>query len=174
MDLVGKHYAFPTEMVDTLAQLGSVQATPSPAFYTAVNVSIVWVAAPLAALLSRKRPLLGFGMIGLLVINSFLHIMPLFIKGYNAGLLTALVIFIPASFWIIKQNFGKNGAFPKAAMWAIIGVNAILHIILVGSIQLFVKGVIGSELLVIIQLLNAAIWFIGILAVDKKWVKTIA
>ena len=68
---------------------------PSNAFYLAVNLSTVWVAAPLAAILSKRHPLVGLAGYSVMAINFLTHIGAFIVGGYNPGLLTAVVFFLP-------------------------------------------------------------------------------
>lgn len=94
-DLTGAHNGFPSAMAVIFGQ------PLAEYFFLTVNFSIVWIAAPLAAWIGRKKnwPVLATGMAGLMFINGFTHIISGFVGGYNPGLLTTLVIFIPITFW---------------------------------------------------------------------------
>lgn len=56
VDALGRHYEFPIQMSQMFA--GAINVPPN-AFYLAVNISIVWLALPLAALFSKRHPLVG-------------------------------------------------------------------------------------------------------------------
>ena len=56
IDLLGQTYAFPANLNKMFSS--AVQAPPN-AFYLAVNISAVWVAFPIAAVLSKRHPLVG-------------------------------------------------------------------------------------------------------------------
>lgn len=76
---------------------------------------MLWAAAPIAALLSRRHPLVGLAIFGVIFINLFFHIMPLVAgAGFGPGTLTAIVLFIPVSARIIYACFGTGRLGYKA------------------------------------------------------------
>lgn len=109
IDLLGRRHAFPDALCSTLG-LGRYPACPVPAsFFVAVNLSLVWVAAPLAALLSRRHPLVGLAFYGLLFTNGMTHLAPMLLgRGYNPGALSAVLLFLPLFFWVASSCFGPG------------------------------------------------------------------
>ena len=87
-------------------------------------------------------------------------------SGYNPGVLTSLVLFLPSSFWIASVCFGKQGLpflkqrLPYSALAFIVADGVILHIVLMGSAILFLHRVIGPSLLTTVQILNAVLFFL--------------
>ena len=80
-----------------------------PAFYLAVNISLIWIAAPIAALLKRKHPLVGFIFYGLLITNGITHVAPMILgRGYSPGTLSAILLFFPGFFWTAHACFGPG------------------------------------------------------------------
>jgi len=66
------------------AEICSVLTLPAPpdcpipaAYFLSVNIPLIWVIAPIAALLSRRHPLVGLAFYGVIFVNLFFHIMPL-------------------------------------------------------------------------------------------------
>lgn len=155
IDLYGRLHEFPNTMATILHTASSPGGLPPNAFFTAVNLSIVWAAAPIAALLSPRHPLIGLSMYGIMFVNALSHLVPLVTGiGYTPGLLTAMVLFLPLSAWIVRASFGPNKLSYKA-MIVIIAISVIAHIILLGSAILYTKAVIGSHAVVSIQVVNA-------------------
>jgi len=78
---------------------------PIPAaYFLSVNIPLIWVVAPIAALLSRRHPVIGLAFYGVIFVNLFFHIMPLLAgTGFGPGTLTALVLFV----LFINGNLGS-------------------------------------------------------------------
>ena len=164
IDLLGRTHEFPDALCTNLG-LAAYPACPiPPAFFLAVNISLFWIAAPTAALLSRRPPLIGFAMHGLLIANGVAHVVPMLIlgRGYNPGALSAITLFFPEFFWAAHACFGP-GRIPYKGLGAIVLTGVIVHVILIGSVFAFVGGAIGGGVLVSLQILNA----IGFLAVPR-------
>lgn len=159
IDLLGQSHAFPPSMCATLGQQAYPLCPIPPAFFLAVNLPLFWVGAPIAALMSRRHPILGLSFYGIIFINGLAHIGALARVGYNPGALTAAVLFIPISIWVARVCFGKD-ALPYAGLLLIVADGVILHVILIGSAILFLHGVIGPSALTTIQVLNAVFFFL--------------
>jgi hypothetical protein len=87
--------------------------------------------------------------------------------GFGPGTLTALVLFVPISAWIIHTCFGAGRL--SYNVLALIFVNGVIfHIILTGPLMLFINGNIGNGALVVTQLANAVL-FLLIPWVGEKW-----
>lgn len=155
IDLLGRVHAFPAQLCMTLAQGPYPDCPIPPPFFPAVNISLIWVAAPLAALLGRRHKLVGLSFHGLLFTNALVHLVP-FLRGgeYNAGTLTALVLFLPLSIWTAFACFGA-GRLPIRGMVLLVAAGAIAHAVLMGSVFLFLRGAIGGTPLILIQVANA-------------------
>src|SRR5690606_21587615 len=87
IDAQGTPYAFRGFLCATLG-FGDAAACPIPeAFITAVNIPVVWLAGPVAALLGRRRPALALAFFGVPAVNAVAHIAPAVADGgYNPGL----------------------------------------------------------------------------------------
>ena len=168
-DLLGNWHSFPDALCTSLG-LPVYPACPiPPAFYLAVNLSLFWIAAPLAALLSRRHQLVGFAIYSVAFTNTFAHIMPALVSGraYNPGLLTAVVVFLPLSVWVGYACFGKARLSYQAMAWLIF-CGVILHAILAVSVIMFVNAHISSTTLVRVQIVNAGLLFL-FLALGEHW-----
>ena len=104
----------------------------------------------------------------MIFVNLFFHIMPLLAgAGFGPGTLTALILFVPISAWIIHACFGTGRLTYKAL--ALIFVNGVIfHIILTGPLMLFINGNLGSAALVGTQLANAVL-FLLLPWVGENW-----
>ena len=168
VDALGRHHAFPDALCTNLG-LAPFPACPvPPAFFLAVNLPLFWIVAPLAALLARRHPLVGLGIYGVIFINALVHIAPMLTgAGYNPGALSAIVIFLPLSLWVAHSCFGKGGLSYKAlALLAASGVA--LHVVLMGSMKLFIAGMITAPVLILAQVANAGLVLL-ILWLGEKW-----
>lgn len=159
VDLLGVHHAFPNSLCTTLGQPAYPGCTVPPAFYLAVNLSLIWVAGPIAALLSRRHPLVGFAFYGVIGVNGMTHVVPVILgRGYNPGFLTGLLLFLPSFIWLPRSQFGPGRLLPYKGLAAIVFGGVLLHIILIASVLLFLHGLLGGDLLVAIQVLNSALF----------------
>lgn len=168
IDIYGRLHEFPETFATILNTANSVGGTPPNAFFTAINLSIVWVGAPIAALLSRRHPLIGLAMYGIMFVNALSHIVPVLTGiGYTPGLLTSIVIFLPLSGWCAYACFGRH-QLSYAAMFTVILVSIIAHTVLLGSAMLFINGVISSDVVVFIQVINGGLVLL-ISWLAEKW-----
>jgi hypothetical protein len=159
VDLLGQFHAFPHFMCAMLAQ-PPYPSCPIPApFYLAVNLPLFWVGAPVAAILSRRHPILGLSVYGVIFVNALTHLGAFLRSGYNPGVLTALILFLPVSFWVARVCFGEHG-LPYGGLAFIVADGVLLHVVLIGSTMLFLHGVIGRAVLTGIQILNAILFFV--------------
>jgi hypothetical protein len=159
VDLLGQFHAFPYSMCATLGQL-PYPFCPIPApFYLAVNLPLFWVGAPVAAILSRCHPIIGLSVYGVIFVNALTHLGAFVRAGYNPGVLTALILFLPISFWVARVCFGKRG-LPYGGLAFIVADGLLLHVVLIGSTMLFLHNLIGRSALTGIQILNAILFFV--------------
>jgi hypothetical protein len=158
IDMFGRVHAFPDALCTTL-RLGAYPDCPvPPAFYLAVNIALIWVAGPLAALLSRRHALIGYSFFGLEVTNGMAHVVPMLLgRGYSPGTLSAILLFFPLFIWVARTQFGA-GRIPYKGLAAIVFAGVVCHAILIGSIFAFLGGLIGATVLVALQIVNAAVF----------------
>ncbi len=158
IDLLGQHHAFPDALCTNLGQPPYPACPVPPAFFLAVNLSLIWVAGPIAALLVRRHPLVGLVFYGVIGVNGMTHVVPLLLgRGYNPGFLTGLLLFIPLTIWTARTQFGP-GRLPYKGFAALVATGVLVHVVLMGSVLLFLNGAIGGETLVAIQVLNSALF----------------
>jgi hypothetical protein len=166
VDLRGQFHAFPHFMCAMMAQPPYPSCPIPPPFYLAVNLPLFWGGAPVAAILSRRFPLLGLSVYGVIFINALTHIGAFVHSGYNPGVLTALILFLPLSFWVAKVCFGKRG-LPYGALAFIVADGVFLHAVLMVSTILFLHGRIGPAVLTDVQVLNAVLFFVFAWIADR-------
>ncbi|QHN04158.1 HXXEE domain-containing protein [Granulicella sp. WH15] len=159
LDLLGQFHAFPHFMCAMLAQPPYPSCLIPAPFYLAVNLPLFWVGAPVAAILSRRDPILGLSVYGVIFVNALTHLGAFVRSGYNPGVLTALILFLPISFWVAKVSFGKHG-LPYGGLTFIVADGILLHIVLIVSTMLLLHGVIGRATLTGIQVINAILFFV--------------
>ncbi len=167
VDLLRRFHAFPDTMCATLGQ-PHYPLCPIPApFYLAVNLPLFWVVVPVAALLSRRHPILGLSIYGVIFVNALTHLGAFARAGYNPGSLTALLLFLPISLWVAEVCFGKQG-LPYGGLAFVVAEGILLHAVLIGSTMLFLRGVIGRAALIGIQIVNALLFFV-FAWIAEKW-----
>jgi len=139
-----------------------------PLYFVAVNVTAFWVAAPIAALVSRRHPLVGLAVYSIIIVNVFFHVLPLVGGvGYGAGTLTALVVFIPLSIWVVRACFGP-GRMSYGALALLVVGGVVMHAILTAPMLLFLRGSIGSTPMILAQVVNPFVLML-ILWFGERW-----
>ena len=168
VDARGATYAFRTEMCRNFG-FPDVQACPIPfSFVTAVNISVVWLFGPATALLGRRRPELALAFFSVPFFNTLMHLGPAAAKGaYNAGLLTAIAIFLPLSLWafhiaLVRYRLGWR------AVIATIVAGIVFHAIMIGSLPVFLAGGIGVFVLDAIQVINPALILLIVMYLGRR------
>jgi len=159
IDLLGRPSAFRAYMCGTLGYRGpDLSACPAdPVFLFTVNVGTVWIASVVGALTARRRVMVGFCGIAIPLVNAAVHILPALLRGaYNPGVATAAFIFVPFTAWVL-HTFLRQGLVdpPRVALAVVLGIA--LHVSLIGSLFAASAGVIGRDLLLAIQPLNALV-----------------
>ncbi|HZS53291.1 MAG TPA: HXXEE domain-containing protein [Bryobacteraceae bacterium] len=160
IDLLGRTHQFPNALCSTLGIAPYPACPVPPPFYLAVNISLIWVAGPIAALLSRRHRLIGFVFYGVIIINGVTHVAPMVLgRGYNPGAITALVLFLPSFVWVARTCFGP-GRISYKGLAVIVATGVIIHVVLIGSVLSFIRGAMGDTALVSIQILNAILFLL--------------
>jgi len=165
IDALGHRLSFPAALCANMRLPPYPDCPMPPAFFVAVNIPLFWVVGPIAALLSRRHPLVGFALYSVISVNAVVHVVAAVATGtpYNPGLLTAALFFIPLSAWVARTFFGR-GRLSYRAMPLIVVWGVVLHAFLIAPTFLFVNGKIGEPVLVWSQIVNAALlllifWF---------------
>lgn len=155
IDAEGAAYAFYGKLCATLGY-PQADACPIPvSFITAVNVSAVWLAGPLSALLGRRWPAIALSFFSVPFVNLFAHAGPAVVQGtYNPGLATAILFFAPLSLWAFSVALTRYRLGWRAVIATVVA-GVVLHAVLLGSLKAYLAGAIGLDLLVVIQVANA-------------------
>jgi hypothetical protein len=158
IDVKGQAYAFRASLCATLGFPESTSCPIVPRFITAVNIPAVWIAGPISALLGRRWPVIALSFFSVPFANAFAHLAAAVAQGtYNPGLLSAIVLFVPLSLWAFAVALQKLPGIGVRAVLATMLAGVAVHGVLLGSIFAYVRGWIGFELLVLIQILNPAL-----------------
>jgi uncharacterized protein with HXXEE motif len=114
------------------------------AFYPVVNIALMWFGAPLAAYLFRRNVLIGLSFWGLLFANGLVHTAGGIAQGgYNTGLWSAALLFVPLSLWVIYAS-AIRGPYSGKVVGVSYAAGALTHVLLFMGYGLFKNGVIGS------------------------------
>jgi len=145
----GVGHAFPDELCSALGQPPYPGCAIPPLFYLAVNISLVWIAAPVAALLSTRFPLVGMGLWGVIAVNALVHIGPsIATLRYDAGVLTSFVLFVPLSVVAARAVLIR---YRRVALLVLVFAGMLMHAVLGGGLMLFLHGEIPAWVLVAAQ-----------------------
>lgn len=157
----GVQHAFPDSLCAFLGQPGYPGCGIPTAFYLVVNLPLVWVAGPAAALLSRRFPLAGLALWGVVGVNAIVHIVPAIVQGqYDPGLVTAIMLFIPLTVMTAIAAIGRRGPYRRRAGLVLVAAGALMHVVLAGSALLFLGGAIPEWMLLAAQPLVIAVGFL--------------
>lgn len=168
VDAQGTPYAF-RGLLCAVSGFAGQAACPIPeSFITAVNIPVVWVAGPVAALLGRRWPAMALGFLGVPAVNAFAHIGPAVATGsYNPGLLTAVLLFLPLSlraFRIAARRPDLGWRLVAAALVCGVAVHAVLML----SLRAYLAGWLGEGALLAVQILNPAIPILLVAAAMRR------
>jgi hypothetical protein len=163
VDLLGRTYAFPTVMCSLFGYASAAACPVPPVFFTSVNVPMFWLVGPVAALLSKRHPLVGLTLYSVTSINFVVHVAAGIATGaiYNPGWFTAVFLFLPLTAWTVHALFGPGRLSYKALAY-LLGWGVFVHILIAVSILPLMKGVIRTAAPAItVQLVNAALLIIA-------------
>ncbi len=157
IDGEGRYYAFRAFLCAGVGFTDPKTCLVPYSFITSVNIAAVWLAGPAAALLGRRCPALALSYFSIPFINLFAHVGPsLANAAYNPGEATAIVLFLPLSLWAFHVALTRYRLGWRAIIATVVA-GIVLHAILMGSLIAFLRGLIGSDVLDVIQYLNPAI-----------------
>jgi hypothetical protein len=148
IDLTGVLYAFP-KMSESILETGF-----SGAYYMAVNFSFIWLIFPIAAALSRKYRAMPLGMAAFMFINGLGHIASIATQGYNPGVFTSIVLFMPIAIWTFYICIAKE-KIKYIALVVAICVAILATILLLVSTKIYV--VAGTLVSIIFIVFSAAL-----------------
>ena len=128
IDIFGNEQAFTTFMF----QLNGARI--GEAAFLCCNLGLVWVAAPLAAVLVQKGyHRMAAGMACIELVNGLGHILQAINLGcYNPGLLNSAVLCLPVGIWTLYALYGK-AKFPKIDMLWLFLAAVFAHVVLVAG-----------------------------------------
>lgn len=170
VDLLGRAYAFPPSVCGMFGFRDLADCPAPTSFFTSVNVSMFWLAAPAAALLSKRHPLVGLAIYGVMAVNLVAHVVGGLGAGtvYNPGWLTAVALFLPLTVWMAHVVL-RGDRLSHAALIFLAASGVVLHVILAGSLILLMKGrEEDSAPILWIQLLNASL-LVGAPWLAERW-----
>ncbi|MFD0897397.1 HXXEE domain-containing protein [Loigolactobacillus binensis] len=155
IDLTGRSYGFPQSIAELAGK------APGGMFFVAVNITMFWIAGPLAAVLARYKgsKMLASAMASIMFINAITHTLPAIItKSYDTGLLTALIIFFPITLWTYYVIFIRTNKNYRALCTSI-SLGLFYHIMLFVSILgLFKPGIAGTNIVALIMFFGAFLY----------------
>lgn len=137
VDLFGQTYAFYGYLNAFLSGLtGSESGTEfmSPTSIFVINTSLVWLVGSLGIWLGRDHIFATLCMAAIVVVNAVSHIAASFIGGgYNPGLLTGIVIFVPLGVavyvWLARAHLASIRQILLSILWGLIA-----HVIMIAGI----------------------------------------
>ena len=93
-----------------------------------VNIGLVWLPVVLAMLFPENLRWLGLAWIGVTLVNAITHIVALVrLKSYNPGLVTAVVLFLPFTIWVLVREMSA-GALSGRQILLILIAGVLLHV----------------------------------------------
>jgi len=166
----GVVHAFPDSLCELLGQADYPGCGIPPVFFLFVNLPLVWVAGPAAALLSRRLPLAGLTLWGVIGVNAVVHIVPAIVRReYDPGLVTAVVLFVPLTAMVVSA---VRRVYLRRAIPLLLGMGALLHAVLAGSLVLYLRGVIPEWLLLAAQPGVIALGYAVVALAERRLVRT--
>lgn len=98
-------------------------------FFPYVNITAMWVFAPIAALLAKRSPAVGLSFYGFMAVNALTHVASTFAMGTgilsNPGNVTGIFLFIPLTAWTYyvcaKGAFMDGRGFAACILGGVIG-----------------------------------------------------
>lgn len=104
--------------------------------YLGCNIPFVWITGPVLAVLSRRYPALCGAMPLFALVNGLGHVAQLPNVGYNPGVATSIVLFIPLGIYTIYAFYGKRKMFSWKTLWLTLGVAVVYMVCIMGCIGL--------------------------------------
>jgi hypothetical protein len=155
VDLLGHRYAFLGFLCEALRRSGT-DCPATPTFVFSVNVLACQFAFVLAFAVRRTRPLVAACVWGIPLVNIVPHVLAaLAFRRYDAGLLTAVVLFLPGCIWMLRTVI-RSGVVPAESIWRIVATGVLTHVVLISSLFLREGGLLSAEWLFILNAVNGA------------------
>ncbi|MEO0509260.1 MAG: HXXEE domain-containing protein [Verrucomicrobiota bacterium] len=151
VDLFGNHYAFRPYLNSLLTErFGFENETGGPlsdAGVFVINTSLVWLVAALAIWRAPGHAFPALCLASIVVVNAVSHLgAAILTLGYNPGLLTTVLLFIPlglsAYIWSLRSGSCKPREVAASLIWGLLGhVVMIVGMIASGSLGIFPESV---------------------------------
>lgn len=100
-------------------------------FFPFINIMVTWIAFPLAAVISKKRPVIGLSTLGFVLVNGLTHLGALINGGNFMGGATGIFVFLPLFIWTVYAC-SKYSILPKRGLAIATASGIIGHIGLFG------------------------------------------
>lgn len=172
-DAQGRQFSFPQSICQMFGFDSLATCPISLWFVLAVNLPIIWITLPVAAVLSRRHPAVGLTGAGFVFTNAVTHIGSAFIAGYNPGLITAALLFLPLTIWTYSAFFGRGKLLRAAVFGIIVLASLLLNAVMMALIQGQMHESISVVPASIIQTLAAPILLLGLpWLAERKWPPT--
>ena len=162
----GTFHAFPGMICARLGLPPYPDCPIPPVFFLAVNITAFWVAAPIAALLSRRHPLVGLSVYSIMIVNALTHIVAALGGTFGGGFFTSL-LFAALAVWVIRTCFGP-GRMSYGALALVVAGGIIAHIVLAAPLLLFLHSGLSMAVVVLLQLANPFLLML-ILWLGEQW-----
>ena len=93
-----------------------------------VNIGYVWLPVAAAALFPQALRWIGLAWIALTLINAIIHIVTsIRFRGYNPGLVTAILLFLPFTIWVLMHEAAR-GQLTGGEIGLLVLLGILLHI----------------------------------------------
>jgi len=166
----GVPHAFPNALCEALGQPDYPMCGIPHVFFLFVNLPLVWIAAPAAALLSRRFPLAGLTLWGVIGVNAVVHIAPAVVRReYDPGLLSAVILFVPLGVVAFTAAFGRHGPYRRSAALLLLAVGMLMHAVLAGSLIAYLNGAAPEWLLLALQPLVVVLGYAIVAVSDRRF-----
>ncbi|MBT8225249.1 MAG: HXXEE domain-containing protein [Dactylosporangium sp.] len=157
IDAMGRAFHFPVTACDAFGFGDDPSCPLTPAFFTSVNVPIVWFGMSLAAFLARRMPAIGLVGAGVMFTNALSHISTL-ANEYTPGTVTSIAIFLPLSMWIFVTQFGRSeGRLPYLSLVTIFVASILAQGVLLGLLSALSSGSISESAAIAVQTLDPVV-----------------
>ncbi|EKF23675.1 hypothetical protein C731_2299 [Mycolicibacterium hassiacum DSM 44199] len=171
IDAVGRRFAFPGSMCELFGYGTPAECPIGLEFFAAVNVPLFWVALPVAAAGSRCHPAVGMTGLGIVFTNAMTHIGAAIIhRGYNPGLLTAVVVFLPLAAWAAHAFFGSGRLLRLPVLAVVVAGSALLHCLLICLVLAQTRDLVGAVPASVLQAVLGPVLLLAVPWVaERRW-----
>jgi len=98
-------------------------------FFPYINITAMWVFAPIAALCARKNPAVGLSFYGFMAVNALTHIGSTAVLGgdilANPGNVTGIFLFVPLAIWVyhvcVRGSFMDGRGLAACILGGVLG-----------------------------------------------------